>query len=113
MRGSRGRDVTIERCRRHAEAVCDLRHADIGIGEHCPRRFELVLCELRRAASGTAGPSRRREARLGALPDQAALEFRQRAKHVKNQPALRGRRVKSFGQAAKPDAPHPKNYGRK
>ena len=31
--------------------------------------------------------------RLGALADQAALEFRQRAKHVKNQPPLRGRRV--------------------
>ena len=41
--------------------------------------------------------------RLGALPDQAALEFRQRAEHVKNQPPLRGRRVEGFGQAAKPD----------
>ena len=42
-------------------------------------------------------------ARLGALPDQAGLEFRQRAEHVKNKPPLRGRRVEDFGQAAKPD----------
>jgi hypothetical protein len=44
---------------------------------------------------------------LGALPDQAALEFRQRAKHMRDQPPLRSRRVERFGQAAKPDAPEP------
>jgi hypothetical protein len=32
-----------------------------------------------------------------------ALELRQRANHMKNQPPLRGRRVEGFGQAAKPD----------
>ena len=57
-------------------------------------------------------PARRAtaRARLGALPDQAALELRQCAKHVKNEPTLRGRRVEGFGQAAKPDAPHPQVF---
>jgi hypothetical protein len=63
---------------------------------------------VRRMPSGAARAPRRREARLSALPDQAALEFRQRAKDVKNQPRLRGRRVEGFSPAAKPDAPHPK-----
>jgi hypothetical protein len=44
---------------------------------------------------------------LGALSDQAAFEFRQRTKHVKNKPPLRGRRVEGFGQAAKTDTFHP------
>ena len=44
---------------------------------------------------------------LGALSDQAALEFRQCAEHVKNEPPLRGRRVESFGQATKPDISQP------
>ena len=34
IRGSRGRDVSIERRRGHAEAMSDLGHTDIGIGEH-------------------------------------------------------------------------------
>jgi hypothetical protein len=34
------------------------------------------------------------------LLNQAAFEFRQRAKHVKNKPNLRRRRVDSFGQGA-------------
>jgi len=50
------------------------------------------------------------EARLGALADQAALEFRQRTKHMKNQPPLCGRRVEGFGQAAKPDTPDPQGF---
>jgi hypothetical protein len=44
------------------------------------------------------------KARLDAFPKQAALEFRRRAKHMKNSPTLRGRRVDGFGQAAKTDA---------
>jgi hypothetical protein len=34
IRGSCGREVPIERRRGHAEAVRDLGHADVGIGEH-------------------------------------------------------------------------------
>jgi hypothetical protein len=33
---------------------------------------------------------------LGTLVDQTALEFRQRAEHVKNEPSLCGRRVEGF-----------------
>src|SRR5947207_1011104 len=34
IRGARGGNVTIERRRRDAEAVCDLSYADAGISEH-------------------------------------------------------------------------------
>jgi hypothetical protein len=47
---------------------------------------------------------------LGTLADQAALEFGERAKHMKNQSPLRSRRVESFGQAAKPDTPYPQGF---
>jgi hypothetical protein len=53
-------------------------------------------------SSGKAG--------LGTLPDQAALEFRERAKHVKNQSPLRGRRVEGLSQAAEPDTPQPQSF---
>ena len=43
----------------------------------------------------------------GVAPHNRALRIiRQRAKHVKNKPTLRRRRVESFGQAAKTDASH-------
>jgi hypothetical protein len=48
--------------------------------------------------------------RLGALPDQAALEFRQRAEHVKDQSPLRDRRIEGFRQAAKPDTPDAQSF---
>jgi hypothetical protein len=73
IRGSRGGDVTIERRRRDAEAVRDLRHADVGIGEHRLGGLDVVVGEFRRTASGAANASRGSEARLGALADQAAL----------------------------------------
>jgi len=53
----------------------------------------VVVGEFGRASSRATRAPSSGEARLGALPDQTSLEFRQRAKHVKNQPALRGRRV--------------------
>ena len=81
--------------------MCDLRHADIGIGQQRLGGFDVVIGEFWRAASGAAKPTRGGEARLGAFPDQTALEFRKRAKHVKNQPTLRGRRVERFGQSVR------------
>jgi len=42
VRRSRGGDVTIQSCGGEAEAVRDLRHADVGIGEHRLRGFEVV-----------------------------------------------------------------------
>ena len=86
------------------EAVRDLCDADVGIRQQCPRDVKVVFRQLWWTASGTAKPTRGGEARLGALSDQAALEFRQRAEHMKDQTALCGRGVEGFGQAAKPDA---------
>src|SRR5689334_20347535 len=109
MRGACGGDVAIERRRRDAEAVRNLGDADVGIRQQCPCDIKVVFRQLWWTAS-SAARAPRREARLGALSDQAALEFRQRAKHVKNQPPLRSRRVESFGQAAKPDTAYPQVF---
>jgi hypothetical protein len=49
IRGSRGRYVPIERRRRHAEAVRDLRHADVGIGKHRLGGLDVVVGEFWRA----------------------------------------------------------------
>ena len=107
MRSSRGGNVTIQRRRRDAKAVRDLRHADVGIGEHRLSGLDVVVRQFRRTASRAANAPRGGKACLGALSDQAALEFRQRAEHVKDQPPLRRRRVEGFGQAAKPDVSQP------
>ena len=77
-----------------------------GLVEHCLGGLDVVLREFRRTALSAARAPSGRKARLGALPDQAALELRQCAKHVKDQPPLCGSRIESFGQAAKPDASH-------
>ena len=81
----------------------DLGDPDVGIREQCSGGFKVVFCQLRRTTSSASGAASSGETRLGALPDQATLEFRQCPKHVKNQPPLCSRRVESFGQAAKPD----------
>jgi type IV secretion system protein VirB9 len=96
--------MPIKRCRRGTEAVCDLRDTDVGIGEQCPRDVKIIFCQLWRAASGAVGATCGGKARLGALADQAALEFCQCAEHVKDQPPLRSRRIEGFGQAATPGA---------
>ena len=46
IRGSRGGDVTIERRRRDAEAVGDLRHADVGIRQHRLGGFDIIVREF-------------------------------------------------------------------
>ena len=76
IRGSRGGDVTIERRWRDAEAVRDLGHAVVGIGQHRLGGFDVVVRQFRRTASGAACAPRGGKARLGALSDQAALELR-------------------------------------
>jgi len=85
----------------------DLGDADVGIGEHRPRSLNVIVRKFRRTASRAANAPRGGEARLGALPDQAALEFRQCAEHMKDKPILRGRCVEGFGQAPKTDPFHP------
>jgi hypothetical protein len=69
--------------------VRDLGHANVRIGQECLGGLDIVVGEFRRLPSGAAGAPSGGKACLGALPDQAALEFRQRTKHVKNQPPLR------------------------
>jgi len=76
IRGSRRWDVPIERRGRDAEAVRYLGHGDVGIGEHRLGGLDIVIGEFRGASSSAAGAPRGGKARLGALPDQAALEFR-------------------------------------
>jgi hypothetical protein len=48
--------------------------------------LDVVVCEFLRTPSLAAEATGGGEARLGALADQAALEFRQRTKHVKSSP---------------------------
>jgi hypothetical protein len=84
IRGSCGRDVPIKCRRRDPEAVRYLSHANVEIGEHRLGGLNVIVREFRRTPSRAASAPRGGEARLGALPDQTALEFRQRAKHVKN-----------------------------
>src|SRR5438132_14404394 len=112
MRGACGGDVSIERRRGDTETVCDLGDADVGVGQHRLGSLDVVVGKFWRATSGAAGAARGGEARLGALADQTALELRERAEHVKDQPALRGRRVERFREAAKPDTPYPQGFDR-
>src|SRR4051794_6384844 len=101
MRGSRSRDIPIERRRGDTEALRDLRYCDVRIGQHCLGGLDVVVRQFRRTASGAAKASRGGKTCLGTLPDEAALELCQCAKHMKNQSALCGRRVQGFGQAPK------------
>ena len=52
----------IERRGRDAEAVRDLRHADVGIGEHRLGALDVVVRQFRRSASGAANAARDGEA---------------------------------------------------
>src|ERR1700719_4087651 len=65
IRGSCGGDVPIERRGRDAEAVRDLSHADVGIGEQRLGGLDVVVREFRRPASGAANAPRGGKARLG------------------------------------------------
>ena len=103
IRRSRSGNVAIEGRGGHAKAMRNLRHTDVGVSEQCLGSLDVVVGELWRAAPGATEATGSGETRSGALPDQTALEFRQRPEHVKNQPPLRSRGVEGFGQAAKPD----------
>jgi X-Pro dipeptidyl-peptidase C-terminal non-catalytic domain len=50
------------------ETVCDLRHADIGIGQHRPGSLDVVVGEFPRPASSAAGAPGDGKPRSGALP---------------------------------------------
>src|SRR3954451_8272831 len=85
IRGTCGRKISIERRRRDTKALRDLSDGDIRIGEHRLGGLNVIVGEFRRTASGAAKAPGGGKARLSALADQTTLEFRQRAKHVKNQ----------------------------
>jgi len=53
--------------------VPDLSHADVGIGQHRLGGLDVVVGQFRRAASCAANTPRGGRARLGALPDEAAV----------------------------------------
>jgi hypothetical protein len=57
--------------------VCDLSHADVGVGQHLLGGLNVIVGKFGRMASGAANAPSGGEARLGALTDQTALEFRQ------------------------------------
>jgi hypothetical protein len=84
--------------------MSDLRHSDIWIGQYRLSGLHIVAGEFRRTASRAAQTPRGGKACFCALADEAALEFRQCPKLLKNQSPLRGRRVEGFGQAARPEA---------
>ena len=52
------------------------RPADVGVGQHRLGGLNVVVGEFWRTTSGATRAPGGGEARLGALPDQAALEFR-------------------------------------
>jgi hypothetical protein len=69
--------------------VRDLGDADVGIGQQCLGGLDVIVGEFRRTSSRASRATGGGKARFGALSDQAAFEFRQRTKHVKNEPPLR------------------------
>src|ERR1700723_3246361 len=48
------RNVPVQRGGGYPEAVGNLRHADVGIGEQCPRDFKVVLSQFWWSAAGAA-----------------------------------------------------------
>src|ERR1700694_4515370 len=97
----RRRNVPVQVGGRYSEAVGNLPHADIGISQHGPRGVKIILGQFRRSATGAAYSLGGGKPRAGALADEAALELRQGAEHMKDQQPLRGRGVDGLGQTAK------------
>jgi hypothetical protein len=62
--------------------------ADVGVGQHRLGGRDVVVGEFWRTASRPACAPSSGKTRLGTLADQAALEFRRRSEHMKNQPNL-------------------------
>jgi hypothetical protein len=85
-----------------------LSYANVGISQHRFGSFDVVVGEFWQSASSAAKPTGCGEpARVRSR--KAALELSERTKHVKHEPPLCGR-LEGFGQAAKPDASHPKIF---
>src|SRR3954452_2320170 len=69
IRGSRSREISVERCRRDTEMLRDLCYGDVGVSKHRLGGLDIVLRQFRRTASGAAKASGGGETRLGALAD--------------------------------------------
>jgi hypothetical protein len=112
VRGSRGGDVAIERRGRDAEAVRDLYHADIGVGEQGTRGFKSRSFSVSFGGRLPVRSARRAAARLAWVRSRIRLRSNSASapNMWKTKPSLRGRRVEGFGQAAKPDAPYPQIF---
>ena len=81
-------------------------HADVGVGQHRLGGLDVVVGESRRAAYRAAGGPRGDQARLGALPDQAAQELYHAGRFYTAWPvccqistATGAARAKHFGEA--------------
>jgi hypothetical protein len=62
-----------------------------------------LIIQHRRTAAVATASSCGGKPRHGALADQVALELRERAEHVEDEPAAAGRRVDALVQRTKPD----------
>src|SRR5689334_16666789 len=88
VRGSCGKDVSIERRGGDAETVRNLRDPDIRIGESRLGRLDVVIGEFCRTSFGTAKSPRGGKTCLSALTDQTMLDFHERAAYMKHQLVL-------------------------
>ena len=64
--------------------MCDLGDADVEVGQHRLGSLDVVIGKFWRTASRPACAASSSKTRLGALADQAALEFCQCAEHVED-----------------------------
>src|SRR5271165_7106026 len=101
IRRPRSGELAIQCRGRHPETVGNIADGNIGTGEQSPRNVEIVLGQLRRSASWSARTLRCGKSGACRLPNEGALEFGKRAEHVKDQDALRRRRVDRLREAPK------------
>lgn len=92
----------VDRGTADAEHITDLRDGHVLLVVHAPGGLDLVGGQDRRAPTQTATGSRGRQAGLRTIPDQVALELRQRGEQVDHQPAAGGGGVDVLGQGPEP-----------
>jgi hypothetical protein len=94
IRGSRGRDVPIERRRGDAEAVRDLRHADVGISQH---RLGGLNASVSFGRRHPVRPARRAAARPACVRSRIRLRSTQEAQERASPARLSWHRVGQEG----------------
>ena len=68
IRGSRRGYISIERRRRYTEAMRDLRHSNIGIGQHRFGGLDVIVGEFRVDAPRCGRPAEQQQGSLGCAP---------------------------------------------